>query len=204
MSAADSGSSTGPGAGAPGQDDPAALVEDINRTRAELGDTVEALVAKADVKAQAKQRVAEASTQAKEKLQTMKQGLAGQASQLTGTAKRVTGTAEQARQAAAANGKTVLGAGAAGGQTVQRGAQRAAQAVGRYRVPVAAATATVAAALACWLVVRAPAALTGRPVAAQHQLAQRRKCGRERCAQTALAFFFSRSARSVSRSYSRP
>jgi methyl-accepting chemotaxis protein len=154
MSAAGSGGSTGPDAGAPGQDDPAALVEDINRTRAELGDTVEALVAKVDVKAQAKQRVAEASTQAKEKLQTMKQGLAGQASQLTGTAKRVTGTAEQARHAAAANGKTMLGAGAAGGQTVQRGAQRAGQAIGRYRIPVAAATATIAVALAGWLVVR--------------------------------------------------
>jgi hypothetical protein len=147
MSAADSGSSTGPGAGTPGPDDPAALVEDINRTRAELGDTVEALVAKVDVKAQAKQRVAEVSTQAKEKLQTMKQGLAGQASQLTGTA-------EQARQAAAANGKTMLGAGASGGQTVRRGAQRAAQAVGRHRVPVAAASATVAAALVGWLVIR--------------------------------------------------
>ncbi len=147
MSAADSGSSTDPDAGAPGQDDPAALVEDINRTRAELGDTVEALVAKVDVKAQAKQRVAEASTQAKEKLQTMKQGLAGQASQLTGKA-------EQTRQAAAANGKTMLGAGAAGGQTVQRGAQRATQAIGRYRIPVAAATATAVAVLAGWLVVR--------------------------------------------------
>ena len=147
MSAADSGSSTGPDAGAPGQDDTAALVEDINRTRAELGDTVEALVAKVDVKAQAKQRVAEVSTQAKEKLQTMKQGLADQASQLTGTA-------EQARQAAAANGKTMLGAGASGGQTVQRGARQAGQVIGRYRVPVAAATATVAAALVGWLVVR--------------------------------------------------
>jgi hypothetical protein len=145
MSAARSGRDNEPGA--PGQDDPAALVEDINRTRAELGDTVEALVAKVDVKAQAKQRVAEVSSQAKEKLQTMKQGLAGQASQLTGTA-------EQARQAAAANGKTMLGAGASGGQTVQRGAQRAAQAVGRHRVPVAAATATVAAALVGWLIVR--------------------------------------------------
>jgi Protein of unknown function (DUF3618) len=147
MSAADSGSSTSPGAGTPGPDDQAALVEDINRTRAELGDTVEALVAKVDVKAQAKQRVAEASTQAKEKLQTMKQGLAGQASQLTGKA-------EQTRQAAAANGKTVLGAGAAGRQTVQRGAQRAAQAVGRHRIPVAAAAATAAAVLVGWLVVR--------------------------------------------------
>ena len=147
MSAADSGSSTGPGAGTPGQDDPAALVEDINRTRAELGDTVEALVAKADVKAQAKQRVAEASTQAKEKLQTMKQGLAGQASQLTGKA-------EQTRQAAAANGKTVLGAGAAGGQTVQRGAHRAARTVGQHRVPFAAAAAVGAVVLVGWLAVR--------------------------------------------------
>ena len=66
MSAADSGSSTGPGAGAPGQDGPAALVEDINRTRAELGDTVEALVAKVDVRAQARQRAAAISTQATE------------------------------------------------------------------------------------------------------------------------------------------
>ncbi len=154
MSAADSGSSTGKGAGAPGQDDPAALVEDINRTRAELGDTVEALVAKVDVKAQAKQRVAEASTQAKEKLQTMKQGLAGQAGQLTGTARRVTGTAEQARQAAAANGKTVLGAGAAGGQTVQRGAQRAARTVGQHRVPFAVAAAVGAVVVVGWLAVR--------------------------------------------------
>ena len=153
MSAADSGGRNS-GPGGPGQDDPAALVDDINRTRAELGDTVEALVAKVDVKAQAKQRVAEASTQAKEKLQTVKQGLAGQASQLTGTAKRVTDTAEQARRAAAANGKTMLGAGAAGGQTVQRGAHRAGQAVGRYRVPVMAATAAVAVALAGWLMVR--------------------------------------------------
>ncbi len=152
MSAADSGSSSGPGA--PGQDDPAALVDDINRTRAELGDTVEALVAKVDVKAQAKQRVAEASTQAKEKLQTMKQGLAGQASQLTGTAKRMTGTAEQTRQAAAANGKTVLGAGAAGGQTVRRGAQRAARTVGQHRVPVAVAAAAVGVALVGWLTIR--------------------------------------------------
>ena len=143
----------------------------------------------------------------------------------------MTGTAEQARQAAAANGKTVLGAGAAGGQTVQRGAHRAAQAVGRYRVPAAAATATVAvaAALAAWLVVQRrradppiqplpsqqpPAGCRPGPVSGAgsqpsshrraHYQAQRRKCGRERCAQTALAFFFSRSARSVSRSYSRP
>jgi type IV secretory pathway VirB2 component (pilin) len=76
MSAAHSGRNSGPGA--PGQDDPAALIEDINRTRADLGDTVEALVAKVDVKAQAQQRAAVASAQAKEKLQALRQQLAGQ------------------------------------------------------------------------------------------------------------------------------
>jgi molybdenum cofactor biosynthesis enzyme len=64
MSAAHSGRNGGPGA--PGQHDPAALIEDINRTRADLGDTVEALVAKVDVKAQARQRAAAVSTQVKE------------------------------------------------------------------------------------------------------------------------------------------
>lgn len=150
MSAAKSGRNTGHDAGAPGQDvpdDPDTLVEDINRTRAELGDTVEALVAKVDVKARAQQRAAEVSTQAKGKLQAMKQELAGRASQLTGQA-------EQTRQAAAANGKTVLGAGASGGQTVQRGAQRAVQTVGRHRVPAAVATGAVLVAVAGWLVVR--------------------------------------------------
>ena len=36
-------------------DDPEQLRQDIERTREQLGDTVEALVAKADVKAQAKE-----------------------------------------------------------------------------------------------------------------------------------------------------
>lgn len=153
MSAA-SGRKSGQGAGAPGQDvpdDPNALVEDINRTRADLGDTVEALVAKADVKAQAKQRAAEVSGQAKEKLQTMKQELAGRASQLTGRA-------GQTRQAAAANGKTVLGAGASAWgkapEPVQHGAQRVARTVRQHRVPVAAAAGAVLVVTVGWLAVR--------------------------------------------------
>lgn len=152
MSAARSGGNSGPGA--PGQDDPAALAEDINRTRAQLGDTVEALVAKVDVKARARQRAADVSAQARAKLQELRQQLAGRAGQLTGTAKRATGSTEQARRAAAANGKAVLSAGAAGGQTVQRGARQAAQAAGRYRVPVAVAATAAGAALTGWLVVR--------------------------------------------------
>lgn len=166
MSEAASGEGSGQGAGARSQDvpaDPDALMEDINRTRAELGDTVEALVAKVDVKAQAKQRAAEVSSQAKqraadvssqakEKLQTMKQELAGRASQLTGK----TG---QTRQAAAANRKTVLGAGTAAldkaPEPVQRGAQQIARTVGRHRVPFAAAAAgVVLVAVAGWLAVR--------------------------------------------------
>ncbi len=178
MSAAEHSRNPGRGADAPGQAvpaDPDELVEDINRTRAELGDTVEALVAKVDVKARAQQRAAEVSTQAKGKLQAVKQQLAGRASQLTGPA-------EQARQAAAANGKTVLGAGASGGKTalgssraavsqvtgraaqagaaawgttpepVQRGAQRVARTVGRHPVPFAAAAGAVL--VAGWLAVR--------------------------------------------------
>ena len=150
MNAADSGSSTGPGAGPPGQDDPAALVEDINRTRAELGDTVEALVAKADVKAQAKQRVAEASTQAKEKLQTMKQGLAGQASQLTGKA----GTG---RGPAGRRGQRQDGARRRCGRRPDGAARRAPGRPYRrpHRVPFAAATAVGAVVLVGWLAVRA-------------------------------------------------
>lgn len=154
MSAAESGRDSGQGTGtpAPAQDDPAALVEDINQTRAELGDTVEALVAKVDVKARAKQRAAEVSAQAKGKLRATKQDLAGRVSQLTGTA---AGTAERARQAATANSKTVLGAGASGGQTAQRGAQRVAGTISRYRAPLAAAAAAAAGAvLTGWLAVR--------------------------------------------------
>lgn len=158
MSAAESGKSSGqgapgpdgPGQADPGQADPTALVEDINRTRAELGDTVEALVARVDVKARAQQRAAAVTTQAKGKLQAVQQQLAGRASQLTGPAK-------QARPAAAASSKTVLGAGASTGQAVQRGAHRVTKAVGRHQAPVAAgaaAVAAVAAVLTGWLVVR--------------------------------------------------
>ena len=44
--------------GAP-PDNPDALVEEINRTREELGNTVEALTAKVDVKARAQQKATE-------------------------------------------------------------------------------------------------------------------------------------------------
>ena len=65
-------------------DKPDALVEEINRTREELGNTVEALAAKVDVKARAQQKAAEVSGQLKSKLQDATQGLSGKAGQLRG------------------------------------------------------------------------------------------------------------------------
>jgi hypothetical protein len=47
--------------------DPAALREEILRTRKELGDTVEALAAKADVGARAKEKAAEVAERARQK-----------------------------------------------------------------------------------------------------------------------------------------
>lgn len=48
-------------------DDPDEIRQQISQTRAELGETVEALAAKADVKAQVKEKVATAKEQAQEK-----------------------------------------------------------------------------------------------------------------------------------------
>ena len=103
-------------------DNPEALVEEINRTREELGNTVEALAAKVDVKARAQQRATEVSGQLKGKVRDVTQGLSGKADQLKG---EVSGRAAEARQAVTENGKTVLGA----GEPVTKGiASRASQA----------------------------------------------------------------------------
>jgi Protein of unknown function (DUF3618) len=62
----------GAGAGAPSRppaDDPDAIRADIETTRAELGDSVEALAAKADVKARAQETVTAAKDRAKDTAQ---------------------------------------------------------------------------------------------------------------------------------------
>ena len=59
--------------------DPERLEQDIEQTRDELGDTVEALAAKADVKAQAKQKVDDVKTSVSEKKEDLL-GKAGEAS----------------------------------------------------------------------------------------------------------------------------
>lgn len=145
----------GPGEAAP--DNPDELMAEIERTREELGDTVEALAAKADVKARAQQRAAEVSGQLKGRVDEVKAGLASKAG--------------QTRQAVAEGGKTVLGASqptaqrlgqraaqtgtsvwAAAPEPVRSGARRVARTADQHRVPaIAIAGATV---LAGWLAVR--------------------------------------------------
>lgn len=162
-------------------DNPEALVEEINRTREELGNTVEALAAKVDVKARAQQKATEVSEQLKTMVRDMTQGLSGKAGQLKG---EVGDRAAGARQAVAENGKTVLGAGqpvtktiasraaqagttaqsvaaqagatawAAAPEPVQRQARRAAATVNQHPVPFAAAAAAGALLLGGWLVAR--------------------------------------------------
>ena len=161
-------------------DNPDALVEEINRTREELGNTVEALAAKVNVKARAQQKATEVSGQVKSKVRDVTQGLSGKAGQLKG---EVTDRAAGARQAVAENGKTVLGSGqpvtrtiagraaqagataqsaaaqagatawAATPESVQQRARRAAATVDQHRVPFAAAVAAGALLLGGWLVI---------------------------------------------------
>ncbi len=149
-------------------DDPQALLEEIEHTREELGQTVEALAAKVDVKARAQERAVEVSDQLKARLAGVKQYLAGKVGQVAGG---LTGKAAQTRQAVSESGMTVLGAGQpaarqvtgraaqagsaawnAAPEPVQRTARRTVAAVDEHRVEAAAIAGAVL--LASWLTVR--------------------------------------------------
>jgi cobalamin biosynthesis Mg chelatase CobN len=71
--------------------DPDQLRAEIERKRAELGDTVQQLAAKTDVKARAKQAVGDASGKAQQKLA----GVKDQAAQAAGAVKEKASTAKQ-------------------------------------------------------------------------------------------------------------
>jgi serine/threonine protein kinase HipA of HipAB toxin-antitoxin module len=71
--------------------DPQQLRAEIEQKRAELGDTVQQLAAKADVKARAKQAVGDAAGKARQKLA----GVKDQTAQAVGTVKEKAGTAQQ-------------------------------------------------------------------------------------------------------------
>lgn len=161
--ARDAGTQTGSGGAPPANPDE--LMAEIERTREELGETVEALAAKADVKARAQQRASEVSGQLKGKLGDMRQELVSRTSRLTGKA---SGTG----QTVAERGRTMLGASqpaarqlgsraaqartsalAATPEPVQRRAQQMARTMDQNQVPVIIAIAGVAL-VGAWLVVQ--------------------------------------------------
>ena len=76
------------GGGAPPSDDPDAIRADIERTRDELGDSVEALAAKADVKARAQQKLAEAKGRARHAAQDVSVRAKATAQQAGGTVRQ--------------------------------------------------------------------------------------------------------------------
>ena len=108
-----------------------ALTGEIERTREELGETVEALVAKADVKARARDKAAEV------------------AGRVSGAASQVKGTASQVKEQAATR---VGAAGAAAPEPVRRAASRAASIAQKRQVLLAVAVG--GAVLAGWLTLR--------------------------------------------------
>jgi len=71
--------------------DPEQLRSEIERTRSDLGETVQELAAKADVKARAKQAVGDTTDRAREKLV----GVKDQAAQAAGTVAQKASTAKQ-------------------------------------------------------------------------------------------------------------
>ena len=71
--------------------DPQQLRAEIEKTRAELGETVQELAAKADVKARAKQAAGDTADRLRQKLSTVKE----QAGQATGAVAQRASTAKQ-------------------------------------------------------------------------------------------------------------
>jgi Protein of unknown function (DUF3618) len=153
-------------------DNPEALVEEINRTREELGNTVEALAAKVDVKSRAQHKATEVSGQLKDKVRDVTQGLSGKAGTLKG---EVTDRAAGARQAAAENGQTVLGAGPPVTQTIGSRAAQAGAAAQSTAVQAAATVQSAAtqAGATAWAATPVPVQQRARRVAAtvnQHRV----------------------------------
>jgi hypothetical protein len=100
---------------------------DIERTRQQLGETVEALAAKADVKARARQKVTEAREQAAGRVTRLRKQAAGRAGQAAGLAGHATARAGQAT-ARAGQATARAGQAAAAGRRDNRAALAAAAA----------------------------------------------------------------------------
>jgi chromosome segregation ATPase len=131
-------------------DDQQALQEEIERTREHLGETVEALVAKMDVKAQAQEKARELTGRLKAKAAPAKVTAQAQekARHLTGLLKS---TAAQGRHRAATAATSIS---QATPEPVKGAAGSAAATTKRHRVPLAAAVGAAFASVVAWLLIR--------------------------------------------------
>ena len=142
---------------APGPpDDPQGLQQEIERTREHLGETVEALVAKVDVKARAqdeagrligrlKARVVEARQQAAARAG---RGAAAGGRQDRGPRQKATA---QGRHVSPAGGETTAGISKATPEPVKQAAGNAVATARRRRTPLLAAVGAIGAGLVGWL-----------------------------------------------------
>ncbi len=131
---------------APGQpEDPRELQEEIERTREHLGQTVEALVAKVDVKARAQQEASRLIGRLKARaVQTRQQAVARTYQARHQVADKTTGPREQVAGAAAGIAKVTP-------EPVKRAAGNAAATARQRRTPLLAAIGAVGAGLVGWL-----------------------------------------------------
>lgn len=136
-------------------DDPQELREEIERTREQLGETVQALAAKADVKARAQDKAAQVTGRMKTKARHARQQAAANVGQVQSqladesAAPRqkvasMSGPAYQQAALAAAKISTVTP------EPVQRAAHKAAATARQHRVPLAAG---IGAGVLAWLVI---------------------------------------------------
>ena len=133
--------------------DAEALVRDIERTREELGETVQALAARVDVKALAHDKAAEVKEQVTAKAAVVKDHMAGRAGQVTDKAGQVKEqVADKAGHAKGQVAAAVVKARAAAPEPVRRTADRAVSLIQRRDVQLAVTATTVL--LAGWLVLR--------------------------------------------------
>ena len=136
-----------------------AVTEEIEQTRQQLGETVEALAAKADVKERAQHRAAEAKDNLRGKARAAMDKVTEQAGELRDEA---AAKAAQARDAAQSASAPMTGRAAEAGRAVrdiapapvQRSAGQAVAIVRGHRGKAAAAAAAAAALILAWLAVR--------------------------------------------------
>jgi hypothetical protein len=136
-----------------------ALAEEIERTREELGETVAALAAKADVKGRAQRRAAEVKGNLLGKVRAAIDKVTAQAGELRGEAAAKAARAKNAAQSASAPmasqaataGRAVRAATPA---PVQRAAGQAAVIVRGHREKAAAAATAAAVLILAWLALR--------------------------------------------------